>query len=182
MSSEGSFQNQVADAAGKAAVSQASAKFNCKDVNFKEPRTWGWIMGIVCSILLITSGFVALFSAAFVIGLTALICGCALFFIEFFCCFKCCVKCRPFVQKSEKFMSNPFFKGACFIVLGVVGVIVGFVSYADQGLFAIILFFVAIAAGIAYTIFGIKERADSCGGSGGASNENSSVSTKYFLI
>jgi len=119
------MSDAFAASVGKAAAKEAGAKFSCKDINFKEPRTWGWIIGLIASIGLILSSFSALFSC-FVPGLVALLFGIALAFLEFFCCFKCCASTKGCVTKTEPMMTNPFMKGGAYIVLGSLGLVASF--------------------------------------------------------
>lgn len=161
-----SVENAVAGAVAK----EASAKFNCKDIDFKKPRTWGWVIGIAVSVLLLVSGFTVLFTCAGA-GIFAIIFGAAMFFIEFFCCFKCCVKCKDCVTKAEPFLTNPFMKGSAYCVIGVVGIIISVAACADAiPFFPLILYACAVAAGIAYLIFGFTEKGCGKGNSGSSAS------------
>lgn len=160
-----SIENAVAGAVAK----EASAKFNCKDIDFKKPRTWGWILGIVVSVLLIVSGVTVLISCAGA-GIFAIIFGAAMFFIEFFCCFKCCVKCKDCVTKVEPALTNPFMKGTAYCVIGVVGIIISIAACEQVPIFPLILYAGAIAAGIAYLIFGFIEKGCSKGNNGSSAS------------
>ena len=122
------FSTAAGNAAGKAAVNEAGKKFNCKDINFKAPRTWAWILGIFASIALIISGFGAIFTSCIGSGIFALIFGGILVCLEFFCCFKCCKSTKECATKGEKVAGSPFLKGGCYIVTGVVGCVLNAVT------------------------------------------------------
>lgn len=121
------MSEDFSNAVGKAAVDHAASKFSCKDINFKEPRTWGWLLGIVASILLIAAGFGALLSCVGA-ALFAIIFGGVLCCLEFFCCFKCCASTKACATKGEKVVSNPFIKGGCYLVVSVIGIILSAIS------------------------------------------------------
>ena len=117
------FTSAVGRSVGKAAVGEASAKFGCKDINFKEPRTWGWLLGIVSACLLVSAGFGTIVTnggAAFF----AIVLGAALLLLEFFCCFKCCAKTKDCATKADKYLASPFLKGAAYIVVAIIGIVV----------------------------------------------------------
>mmetsp|Transcript_34313 Transcript_34313/g.50449 ORF Transcript_34313/g.50449 Transcript_34313/m.50449 type:complete len:187 (+) Transcript_34313:56-616(+) len=173
------MSDDFAASVGKAAVKEAGAKFSCKDINFKEPRTWGWIIGLIASIGLILSSFSALIYCP-VPGLLAFFFGAALAFLEFFCCFKCCASTKACVTKTEPMMTNPFMKGGAYIVLGTIGLVVSVLpTCTNPQIGVIILFIFCIAAGICYVVFGFVERAKNGGGGGGAGTPSGSKSTTY---
>ena len=118
------FTTAAGNAAGKAAVSAATEKFSCKDINFKEPRTWGWILGLFATLSLIISGFSQLGMQCPGAGVFAILFGAALAVMEFFCCFKCCAKTKDCATKGEKYVGNMYVKAGAYLVIGIVGIVI----------------------------------------------------------
>lgn len=118
------FTTAAGNAAGKAAVSAVGEKFSCKDINFKEPRTWGWVLGIFATLSLIISGFGQLGAQCPGAGAFAIIFGCILAVMEFFCCFKCCAATKDCATKFEKTVGNMFVKGGAYLLTGIIGIVI----------------------------------------------------------